>query len=133
MEVGVGNTERRGHQGALTNGVDVLAPRHRHGAVSPSMVCTLEGDDVVTTRNLPGDFDRCFDSLRPRVPEEERVERRMRHNGEQTFDESEIWLVERDAALRMDELAALHCCCTADLGVRMTYEGQSLIGCAGKV
>jgi hypothetical protein len=35
----------------------------------------------------------------PRVPEEERVKRGVRHNWEQTFNKSQVRLVQSDAAL----------------------------------
>jgi len=63
------------------------------------VVRALHRDDILLARDSAYHLERSFDRLRARIREEERVERRVRHNGEQTFDESKVGLVVPDARL----------------------------------
>lgn len=64
------------------------------------MVPTLHRNDVWPACDYAGHFDSAFDGLRAGVPEEERVEGFVGHDGDELFDELEIGLVECDTALR---------------------------------
>lgn len=56
------------------------------------MVAALHHNDVIAASLGPGDLDSCLDRLAARVPEEERVERRVGHHGEERLDELHIRL-----------------------------------------
>lgn len=71
------------------------------------MVCTLESDQVGPSRRLPRELHRSFNSLGSRVPEEERVERRVGHGGQESIDELKVRGVESDRALQVDEVVDL--------------------------
>lgn len=59
----------------------------------------LHRDDVLLARDAAHHFERSLDGLRARIDEEERVERTVRHEGEQTFYETQIGLVVCDGTL----------------------------------
>lgn len=61
---------------------------------------TLHGNDILSPSKLTRHLERGLDGLGPRVPEEERVERWVRHEREQLLDETKVWLVEGNAALQ---------------------------------
>ena len=71
------------------------------------MVCTLHDDDVVSLGISPRNFDGGFDSLRPRVPEEERLERRVRHHRQQLLHKLDVWLRQGDCALDVNNRLSL--------------------------
>lgn len=71
------------------------------------MVSALEADDVLLARGLSSDFDGGLHGLGPRVPEEELVERWVGHRWQELLNELEVWLVESDRALQVDELVDL--------------------------
>ena len=80
-------------------GVDRLALRDGHRAEGPPVVCALHRDDVLLARDATSHLERGLDRFRTRSCEEERVERRMRHDEEQTVNEAQIRLVVRDTTL----------------------------------
>jgi hypothetical protein len=103
----------------------------------------LHGDDVLAPSHHTGHFDGSLDRLRTGVPEEERVQRFVRHDGKQLLDKLKIWLVECDTALcrtsekvecvvttraylAMHKVHALLCCSSANLRVTVTYIPVSL-------
>ena len=88
------------HDRVEARSVDRLAFRDGHRAHRAAMVRTLHADDILAAGECPRHFDARFDGLGARVPEEERVQRRVRHHGQQPFDELEVRLVKRDAALK---------------------------------
>jgi hypothetical protein len=59
----------------------------------------LHRDDVLFARNTAHHLERSLYGLRARIDEKERVERRVRHEGEQTFYETQIGLVVCDGTL----------------------------------
>ena len=59
----------------------------------------LHRDDVLLARNTAYHLERSLDRLRARIYEEERVERRVWHDGEETFYKTQIGLVVCDATL----------------------------------
>jgi len=63
------------------------------------MIPALHTNDILPLRQLSGHFDCGFHSFGSRIPEEERVKRRVRHDWEKAFNKSEVWLVQSDAAL----------------------------------
>ncbi len=101
--------------------VDRLALRECHGAEGAAVVRALHSDDVLPAGDRASQLDRSLDGLRAGVPEEERVKRRVRHHREQPLNELEVWLVETDAALRVDDVHALIRRGLADLRVAMAY------------
>lgn len=52
-------------------GVDSFGPSHGSRSVCPSVVCTLESDQVGPSSSLPCKFHGSFDGLGSRVPEKE--------------------------------------------------------------
>lgn len=60
---------------------------------------TLQRNNVLATGCDLGHFYRGFDSLRTRVHEKERVERRVWHEREELLNELQVWWMKRDAAL----------------------------------
>ena len=79
--------------------VDRLALGDGHRTHRPAVVRPLHVDDVLASSNAPRHLDRRLDGLRARRPEEERVQRRVRHHGQQPLDKLEIWLVVCNATL----------------------------------
>ena len=79
--------------------VDRLALRDRHRAVRPAVVPALHVDDVLSARDRARHLDRCLDRLRARVPEEERVQRRVGHHRDKLLDALQVGLVVGNAAL----------------------------------
>ena len=67
-----------------------------HGA---TVVRALHRDDVLLASDHPGHLNGALDRLRSRVPEEERVERRVGHHRNKLLDESQVGLVVGNAAL----------------------------------
>jgi len=61
---------------------------------------TLHGDNVLPTGDHPCHLEGCFDGLGTRVPQEERIKRRVRHNWEEFLDEAQVRPVECDATLK---------------------------------
>ena len=71
------------------------------------MVRSLNTDDILSFSNMSCKLDSSFDRFSARVPEEERVERVMRHDGLQSLDQFEIRTVEAYIDLSMDKGLAL--------------------------
>jgi hypothetical protein len=59
----------------------------------------LHRDDVLLACDATHHLERSLDRLRARTQEEERVKRRVRHDGKQTLYEAQIWLMVGDGAL----------------------------------
>lgn len=79
--------------------VDRLALRNRHRAKGPPVVPALHRDDVLLVCDPAHHFERGLDRLRARIYEEERIKRRVRHDGKQAFYEAQVRRVVRNAAL----------------------------------
>ena len=71
------------------------------------MISSLESNQVGPSSSLPGELHSSLNSLGTRVPEKERIERRVGHDGEESIDELEVWCVESERALEVDELRDL--------------------------
>lgn len=71
------------------------------------MVSALEADDGLSAGSLTRELDCRLDGLGARVPEEEAVEGRVGHDGEETLDELEVGSGEHDGALHVDEVRDL--------------------------
>lgn len=65
------------------------------------MIRDLHRDDVLPARDTARHLERGFDRLRARIDEEERLERWVRHDREQTFYEAQIGPVIGDVTLTM--------------------------------
>ena len=65
------------------------------------MIGALHRDDVLPACDTACHLERSFGRLRARIYEEERLERWVRHNLEQTFDEAQIRPVICDVTLTM--------------------------------
>ena len=65
------------------------------------MIRALHRDDVLPARDTACHLERSLDCLRARVYEEERLERWVRHDREQTFYEAQIRPVICDVTLTM--------------------------------
>jgi hypothetical protein len=63
------------------------------------MIRALHTNDILTLRQLSGHFDRGFYCFGSRIPEEKGIKGGVRHNWDQAFNKSEIWLMQSDAAL----------------------------------
>lgn len=91
--------EKTHHKRRKPVSVDRLALRDRHRAEGPPVVRALHRDEVLLARDAARHLERSFDRLGARTREEERVERRVWHKGEQPFDEAQVGLVVGDTAL----------------------------------
>ena len=89
------------------------------------MVRRAHDDDVVSLGLGPGDLDRSLDGLGPRVPEEERVEGRVRHHGQQRLDELDVRLRQGDGALDVDDRLRLGNDSGRDVWVGVSERGDS--------
>lgn len=83
----------------------------------------MHDDDILLLREDPGNLNRSLDGLGSGVPEEERVERFVRHEGKELLDKPQIRAMIRDATLeaerpldqeheKQDVDSALTCACT---------------------
>lgn len=98
------------HQGCVVLAVDGLGARHGHRAERAPVVAALHDDDVLLLGRVPRQLDRRLDGLGPGIPEEERVETRVRHQGEQVLDQFEVGPLECDVDLRVHHLGRLRLC-----------------------
>ena len=121
------------HEGTGGLGVDSLRSGDGSGTVGPSVIGALEADDVLPSRRLSRNLNSRLDGLGTRVPEEERVEGFVRHDGEKTLNQLEIRRVEGDGALEVDEVVALLGGCGGHGGVAAGVSGCSGRGTCGMV
>jgi len=63
-----------GHEGCVSEAIDSLAVRHRHGTHGTAMEASLEGDDVRSSGSVTGQLERAFNRFRATATEEELVE-----------------------------------------------------------
>lgn len=78
------------HERPGTLGIDRFAPCNSSTTHGPSVVGSLETDDILFARSLSGQFDTCFDSFTARVPEEELIETGVGHSGKQFVNELKV-------------------------------------------
>ena len=64
-----------------------------------TVVRALHRDDVLLASDHPGHLNSALDRLRSRIPEEERVQRRVGHHRDKLLDELQVGLVVGNAAL----------------------------------
>ena len=119
------NGEDARHQRGVPVAVDGLGAGHGHGAEGAAVVGSLHDDDVLFPGGMPGQLDGGFDGLGSRVPEEEGVERGVRHQWEQGFDELEVRFLEGDVDLAMDQLADLGLSGFGDGGMAVAEVGDA--------
>ena len=86
--------DRTHHQRTGTLGIDRLAPTQRTTPIGPTVISTLEANDVLFTSGFPSDLDGSFHRFGPRVPEEETVQRGVGHGRQEFFDQLEVRCVE---------------------------------------
>lgn len=105
--VGERHGEDARHQRRIVLAVDGLGARHGHGAKGAAVVRALHDDDVLLLGRVARQLDRRLDGFGARVPEEERVQRLVRHDRHQRPHEVEVRLLERNVDLRVHHLAHL--------------------------
>lgn len=128
LDTAMSPREMTHHQRACRLGVDGFRPGQRSRTIRSTMISPLERDNVLSPRGLSRNFDGRLDGLAPRVPEEEAVEGRMGHGGEETFDELEVRCVKSDRALKVDKVVHLRCRCRTDSRVTTTISENKTQG-----
>lgn len=92
------------------------------------MITALHNYNVVTLGLGSRHFDRSFDRLTARIPEEEAVQARIRHHREERFDELDVRLRQGDGALYVDDRLSLCNDCRGNGGVSMPERGHTDTG-----
>lgn len=95
------------HQRPVTFAVDGFGACHRCSGVGPAMVGTLHDDDVWLLRCTASQLHGGFDGFSARIPEKDGVERFVRENRNQFFEERNLRCAEADVDLGVGDLAAL--------------------------
>ena len=80
-------------------GISSLALSDTDRAHSPTVIRSLHRDDVLLASDHPGHLNGALDRLRSRIPEEERVQRRVGHHRDKLLNELQVGLVVGNAAL----------------------------------
>lgn len=93
--------------GTKAGAVDSLRCRHRRGCVRSAVVRALHDDDPAAAVVRFGYLDGVLDGFAAAVGEEEGIERRVRHEWEETLDETDVGFRVSNVDLRMNNLFQL--------------------------